>query len=81
MVRSIFFMIFSLWDNGFCRQILAVHIPPGAPPGGFLRLKPFGKTLATFWCCFSCYASGHQWGKGALLQPRQGFKAQRGVGT
>lgn len=39
------------------------------------------KHLIRSWCCFSCYASSHQWGKGALLPPRQGFKAQRGVGT
>lgn len=40
-----------------------------------------GKHLIHSWCCFSCCASGYQWGKGALLHPRQGFKAQRGVGT
>lgn len=53
MVRSIFFMFFFHYGtNGFCRQILAAHIPPGAPPGGFLRLKPFGKTLDTFLVLF-----------------------------
>lgn len=62
--------------------MLTAHIPPGSPPGGFLKLKPCVKiTYCIPGVVLDPLRQVTSWGEGAVLYSRPGFEARRGAGT
>lgn len=66
----------------FVCQVLAAHIPPGAPSWWLPNVAALCKNHLLYpWGVLRPLHQVTSWGEGAVFHPRQGFEAQRGAGT